>query len=764
MFKHLLFIIFFIVSFLLALLASLFGRKQAHYTARHVIKPIFDFFFPLKIEGEKSTETSRGVILAGNHTGVLDPAIIEMAYNRPVSFLMASWMQKIPGIGFLAKRFKAIPVLRKGAASKNNLIQALDKTVDKLKSGEAVCIFPEGKPTRDGNISRFKKGVAYLHKKSKAPVIPFAIHGGFEAWPSEKRLPKGLPTFRNLTISFGKPYNNPDADENFIIEQLQQKVQEIKSSLEQKEDSVNFISLMLAKFEKYAPYKALCVNDKQSHKCLTYEELLESANKLAGYFQEQGIKKGDRIAILSDSGPEWGTAFFASVISGAIAVPLDIKLTYEELNPLLSDASPVIICASSSLAEIADRLKAEVHSVNEVFIMDKNSYTGSSAENPKISEHDPDETMLLVYTSGTTGPPKGVMITFRNILSQFRDFDKIYNLTSRQSLISILPLNHMFEITTGFLAQLYRGSQIAYLHKLYPKTFLKCAQERKITMLVAVPEFLKVLKEAIEKELTKSSKAEKNLFKLCFKMSQYIPVKFLRKFLFFKIHKKLGGKLREFISGGAPLDNEIAEFFTRVGIPVYQGYGLTETGPVVSGNTPGHNRIGSVGKPLPGVQVKISGQGEIMVKGPNVMKGYYNRPDLTEEAIDKNGWFHTGDLGEFDDGGYLYVTGRLKNVIVLSEGEKIQPEEVEEILSKSSLIKEICVIGWPEKAAEKVIAIIVPESEINKETIKKEVNKMSKSLTSYKKPQEIILRTEELPKTTTGKVKRRAILEWYSNQ
>ena len=771
-----------IISFAIVIVASLFGRSKSHYVIRHIIRPVFNLFFPLQIEGEEYIEDSGGIILAGNHTGVLDSAIIEIASKRPVTFLMASWVQNLFVIGWLAKRLKTI------AISKKHLARSLSQVIERLKAGEILCIFPEGTPTPTGNICKFEKGVAYIHKKSKAPIIPFAIQGGYEAWPWRVQL----PTFREITIQFGPPYCNFEEKEKVIVEQLKKRVQYMKNSLEKREKTEkpyydNFLALMQLKFDIYAPFKALSFQEKGKWEDLSYAELARLSQCMANYLIEQGVQSGDRVAILSESRPEWAIAFFASIISGAIVVPLDIKLTFDELKPLVLNCEPHTICVSPNLIEKANRLKNEIQSIEQVFVIDKNKcseefnslYGLKEYSEEKRRERNLDETALIVYTSGTTGNPKGVMITFRNIISQVKNFDEVFNFTSRESLISILPLNHLLEITVGFITMLYRGAQITYTTTLYPQEFMKIMQEKKVTRLVTVPLFLKVLKMGIEREVNRSNKLSQSLFQLFFNVSKFIPFNFLRKQLFFKIHSRLGGEIKGFISGGAPLDIDIAEFFTRIGIPIYQGYGLTETSPVISANTPKYNRLGSVGKPLPNVMVKISQEEEILVKGPNVMKGYYNRPDLTNEAIDKNGWFHTGDKGRIDDDGYLYVTGRLKNIIVLSGGDKVQPEEVEAVLSKSPIIKELCVIGvpvttGPKKGTEEVLSVVIPTEEMQNKfqddtqklenVISQEINKFSQSLTVYKRPDRIVVRMEDFPKTTTGKIKRKQVLDWYYSQ
>ena len=229
-----------------------------------------------------------------------------------------------------------------------------------------------------------------------------------------------------------------------------------------------------------------------------------------------------------------------------------------------------------------------------------------------------------------------------------------------------------------------------------------------------------------------------------------------------------------FICGGAPLEDNVAEFFNRIGVPVFQGYGLTETSPTISTNRYGHNKIGTVGQPLPSVMVKIADNGEILATGPNIMQGYYNKPEMTSEVIDEDGWFHTGDIGEIDKDGFIKITGRIKNMIVLGGGKKIFPEEVEAVLETSELIKEVCVMSLLIKSGnkagtEEVGAIIVPcddllnksDEELSK-ILDAEVKKLSEAnLAPYKIPTVVVIHRDELPKTSTRKVKRKDLKEWY---
>ncbi len=551
--------------------------------------------------------------------------------------------------------------------------------------------------------------------------------------------------------------------------------------------SDNFVELMHQKFKSYNSKTAITFKDGDNLQSISYIELLELIGNLSSYFKKQGINKGDRIAILSESRPGWAVAFFASMFTGAIVVPLEFKATLPELVYLVLNSAPRIVCTSLNCIDKAIELKSQVSSIEEIFIVNNEKYSGKflslydlkTSLNKLVIDCKPDKTAMIVYTSGTTGMPKGVMLTYGNILSQLKDFDKAFKVSSisKISFFSIFPLDHIFQIAVGLIAILYRGGEITYSTKFCWHEFMEVLHQKRITILIVAPLFLQILKEKIEKEIFKSK-----ILKIFYRISKYIPVNcllfvFIGRILFFKIHKKMGGKLKGIMCGASPLDIDIEKFFFRIGLPVFQGYGITECSPVVSANSFTSYKTGSVGKPLPSVSLKISDNGEILVRGANIMKGYYNKPDLTANAIDKEGWFRTGDIGKIDNKGYLYIIGRLKNIIELSSGDKVQPEEVEAVLSKSSKIKEVCVIGNPvksgkRKGTEDIIAVVVPCNEVQKEfeddisalkkKITEEINNFSQELSNYKRPHKVVIFDKDLPKTRTGKIKKNLILEWYN--
>ena len=543
--------------------------------------------------------------------------------------------------------------------------------------------------------------------------------------------------------------------------------------------------LLQERTDKFADKVALGMKTQYGWKEFTYKGVGLLSRKLAYYLLTKlNVKKGDRLAILSESKPEYGACVFASVISGMITVPLDIKLTKFELKSILTDCEPSVILVSKNYIEMAKFLKEEIHSIKEILVIDEPSYSFNEKSiyqlednyDCKWSLRSSKSTAFIIYTSGTTGCPKGVEITFDNMLAQLDDLRYVLEQIlpyKNINILSILPMNHLFEMTVGFSTFLHFGFSIYYTPSLKPKDILSIMREKQIEFMIVVPAFLKLLKTGIETELNNSSKIVKTAFKILFFAAKFIPSYRIKKILFKKIHDKFGGHFSGCISGGAPLDISVGEFFERIGIKVYQGYGLSEVSPVASVNFDRRGDIASVGRPLNSFQAKIDPEtGELMLKGPAVMKGYHNQPQMTAEVIEPDGWLHTGDVAKISKEGHIYITGRIKNMIVLSGGKKVFPEEVESILEKSPYFSEVCVLGIKKTfgvkdGAEEITAIIVPRQNLYEELdqdaveklVKAEVKKLSLYLTAYKRPVNIVISKEPLPRTATNKVKRNKVKE-----
>lgn len=547
----------------------------------------------------------------------------------------------------------------------------------------------------------------------------------------------------------------------------------------------NILTLLEKKTDVFQERIALGIKTSLGWKEFTYKGIGLLSRKLASYLIEDiQVKKGEVLAILSESKPEYGACVFASIMAGMTTVPLDIKLTKYELKSILSDCRPSVVLVSQDYIEKAIELKKEVDSIKNIIVIDEPTYNLSlpslytlpNRYEGKWRHRSSKATAFIIYTSGTTGAPKGVEISFRNMLAQLNDMEiilpKFFDVKNGVSVLSILPMNHLFELTVGFSAFLFWGLSVYYTQSLKPKDILSVMREKEIQFMIVVPAFLKLLKAGIESEINNGPKLNKILFNTMYKIAKHIPSYSVRKLLFKKIHDKFGGKFSGCIAGGAPLDSAVGDFFNTIGIKVYEGYGLSETSPVVSVNLDGVTS--SVGKPMNSFEAKIDPKtDEIMLRGPSVMKGYYHQPELTAEVIEPDGWLHTGDMGKIDKSGHIFITGRIKNMIVLSGGKKVFPEEVESVLEKSIYFSEVCVLGMSRAGGSKdgtedIVAVVVPKEDIIKKVsddkelnriVREEVKYLSNQLASYKRPINIIINKEPLPKTTTRKVKRKDVKE-----
>ncbi len=544
------------------------------------------------------------------------------------------------------------------------------------------------------------------------------------------------------------------------------------------------LSLMQDKTSDYGERIALGIKGLYGWREITYKGLSLLAEKTARYLIEDlEFKKGDGIAILSESKPEYGACVFASILAGGTTIPLDIKLSIYELKSILSDCLPTVLFVSQHYLDTALELQKEIDSIKHVILMDEHInkdgltdiYMLPEIFTAKWRQRSSKSTALIIYTSGTTGAPKGVEISFKNVNAQLEDLtdaiNEILPSGKKTTMLSILPMNHLFEMTVGFGMFLNFGHTVYYTTSLKPKDILGVMREKQIEFMLVVPAFLKLLKAGVEKQINSLPIMTKLMFKFMYHLAKFIPSYAIKKMMFKKIHDSFGGKFFGCIAGGAPLDLEVGRFFERIGIKVYQGYGLSETSPVVSVNTDKRHELGSVGRPLKHFEAKINEEnGELWLRGPSVMKGYHNQPEMTAEIIDEDGWLHTGDIARIDKDGHIFITGRIKNMIVLNGGKKVFPEEVEAVIEKSNYVAEVCVLGTSrtggsKDGTEEVTAVIVPKSDLYnsyseediERMIKLDVKSFSDHLAQYKRPTNIIISKDELPKTTTRKVKRKEV-------
>lgn len=548
----------------------------------------------------------------------------------------------------------------------------------------------------------------------------------------------------------------------------------------------NILSLLDKNTKLYGERIALGKRNRYGWKELTYKGLSLLTKQFASYLiTDLQMQKGERLAILSESMPEMGACVFASVISGMVTVPLDNKLTIYELESILSSCEPAVLAVSQANLDKGLELQKRIPSIKHIVIMDEPTfdskypslYSLPTGRECKWRHRSLRDTALIIYTSGTTGAPKGVQTTFGNMTCQVWGMSKILPEIlphENVNLLSILPMNHLFELTVGFSTFLNRGSSIFYPQSLKPKDVLGDMREKKIDFMIVVPAFMKLLKNTIEAEIRILPEDEKILFEKSYAAAEYITDYSIRRQLFRSILAKFGGNFYGFITGGAPLDPSVGEFFERIGIKVFQCYGLSETSPIISVDRGDDRKLMSVGLVLDSYDAKIDPEtGELLVKGPSVMKGYYKNPEKTAEVLEEDGWLHTGDIGEFDSDGRLYITGRIKNMIVLSGGKKVFPEEVESVLEQNPNFAEVCVFGatrtsGAKDGTEEIMTVIVPTEEVlakypNENDLQAfighEVKNLSVQLAPYKRPVNIVVRKDPFPRTATRKVKRNVVKE-----
>jgi len=520
----------------------------------------------------------------------------------------------------------------------------------------------------------------------------------------------------------------------------------------------------------------------------TYAELRGMAESVGRWITETGLARGSRLAIVADNHPRWVAAYLGTIAAGCTVVPLDTALHAEQLTKLLNDSGTSVLFCDAQHAQVSRDAVAKLKI--DLVLMDPERVTGQSnpeqwgANLPAIIEvgpgkfqpaaSTPDDVASLLYTSGTTADPKGVMLTHANFLGEVEAVFNWVEISPSDALLGVLPMFHVLAQMANLLLPLVKGARVVYLETLNTTELLRALRERNITAFAVVPQFFYLIHERIFQEIKKRSALTQRIFKVLAALNRG-----LRKVginagptLFRKVHKTFGGKMRYLVTGGSRFDPEIAQDFYNLGIDVLQAYGLTETTAAVFANSPGDITIGSVGKALKGVEARVidpkaaedggPATGEIALRGAVVMKGYWNRPDATA-AVLRDGWFYTGDLGYFDSDKNLFLTGRKKEVIVLSNGKNIYPEEVEAHYLKSPHIKELAVMGLEGGVGgDRLHAVIVPNFDLlrqkkivnAKEVIRFDIESLSQQIASTKRIGSYEIWQEDLPRTTTRKIKR----------
>lgn len=482
----------------------------------------------------------------------------------------------------------------------------------------------------------------------------------------------------------------------------------------------------------------------------SYKDIYALSLKMANWYKEQGINKGDKIILWAPNGPMWVVSFWGSILRGAIILPVDFTSQKEKVEKIAKITDTKIIIQSQYKLDKVNNgsFVIDIEKVENII-----SDYDTSIEKIEILENDIAE---IIYTSGTTGDPKGVILTHKNLLSQVIQVCKHVDMTGF-NFLSLLPLSHMFEQMGGLINLQYLGNHVVYIKTLKPSEIMQALEEEDIYAIMLVPRLLQLLKSGIEGKFKGSFLRFFNFIQFTFRKA---PVS-VRKKVFFYIHKKFGKNFKMFVSGGAKLDIPTANFWSDLGFIVIEGYGLTECSPVLTANTLKYQKIGTVGKPLYGVSIKIK-DGEILAKGDNIFPGYYLNTEATEKVFD-DGWFKTGDLGEFDEENNLIIKGRSKDLIVTGAGINVYPEDIERVLDGLPDIKESCVLSIDNGNGEEVHAAIIlcdnAKTEIEKIILKaNNVLDPLQQITSFS-----VWPHPEFPKTTTLKIQKFKVKEQLKN-
>jgi long-chain acyl-CoA synthetase len=485
---------------------------------------------------------------------------------------------------------------------------------------------------------------------------------------------------------------------------------------------------------------------------LSYREVYEWSKKVAVFLAKQGLERGDKVLLLAPNSPYWVCVWWGSMLGGYVPVPLNVQSTGEMVKKIADQTEAKIIFKHLHWKQgLSPRLKVYDLDFLSEYVADADV---AKFEQPKMSEDDIAE---LMYTSGTTGDPKGVMLTHKNILSNLEVLIQLAPLSKKDTFLSILPLSHIFEQVAGFLLPYAKGVSIVYAHS--PAAIRDLLKEHHITLMAGVPEFLRVVMRKIESRAAEEGRGK--ILAMMFALSRMLPFKFLQRLLFRPVLKQFGGRLHTVISGGAPLDPELEKKWNALGVYLLQGYGLTETSPVVATNSYQDHRIGAVGKVIPGVEVKLGDDGEIWVKGPNVFQGYFKNEEKTKESFASDGWFMTGDIGELDQDGFLYIKGRKKYMIKGPGAQNVYPEDIEFELNKISGVKDSCVLGLEKNGGQVEIHAVLLLDKDRPAKPDEAVREVNSALASYQRVQGwSVWPEDDFPRSATRKVKKEEVLKW----
>lgn len=474
----------------------------------------------------------------------------------------------------------------------------------------------------------------------------------------------------------------------------------------------------------------------------SYAKIHDLSLRMAAWLTTRGVRAGDAVVLWGPNSPWWMVAFWGVLARGGVVVPVDFMSNADRAATIAQLTEAKLVLQSS------DKLE-RVHGTPAVLLEELPFLLETVEPLAMVHAAMPEETVEIVYTSGTTGNPKGVALSHRNLVANLLQVNQhISVVTADFRFLSLLPLSHLFEQMGGFLTPLYKGAAIVYIRTLKPSAILEALHEEDIFAVIAVPRLLVLLKGSIEREL--AAKGLETMFARLLPRLACLP-KELRKGVYFPIHRRFGRHFTLFVSGGAPLDPDVFRFWDNLGFTLLEGYGLTECSPVLTANPLEQQKIGSVGRPLPGVTIRLV-DGEIWARGDNIFSGYFRNSTATDEVF-RDGWFRTGDLGEFDTTGWLKIKGRRKELIVTGAGINVYPDEIEALLNRTAGVRESCVVGLDRGNGEEVHAVILPDGSGRRlEEILEEVNRRLDDL--HRITGGSLWPELEFPKTTTLKIRK----------
>ncbi|MGH9346825.1 MAG: AMP-dependent synthetase/ligase, partial [Vicinamibacterales bacterium] len=518
---------------------------------------------------------------------------------------------------------------------------------------------------------------------------------------------------------------------------------------------------------------AVSVRHEHSVERFTYRQLDDRSCRAASLLAALGLGPGDRCALLAENSAGWVAVYLGVLRLGAVAVPFDTAYTPSQVAELVRDSGAGVLVTSRRSERAAhDAVEGaccRLALVDEAIGAEPGTIPPCAAL--------PDDPAAILYTSGTTADPKGVVLTHANLLAEKDAAFQVVPVTEEDSILGVLPLFHALAQMANLLLPLSLGAHVVFLETLSTRELVRALDEERISIVVCVPQFFYLIHQRVTAEVASGGVGARAAFRGLLRLNRALRRAGVNAgpWLFRRVHRMLGRRMRILMTGGSKFDEAVGRDLHDLGFTILQAYGLTETSGAATVTRPGEP-IHTVGTPLPGVEIRTlpahdGRDGEVLVRGPVVMKGYWNRPDATA-AVLRDGWLHTGDLGRLDDGGRLTITGRSKDVIVLSSGKNIYPEEIEAHYRQSPFIQELCVLGVAapgEPAAERLHAFVVPDGEVlrerkivnTSELIRFELEGLSVSLPSHKRVLGFDVTMEPLPRTTTGKLKRHEIRQRY---